>query len=135
MYEIRALNPDAISAELAYRRQQLVGNRVAHAQPTRPLVAASPAEHRLIPPPMTALATHSRRPPAATVSGPRTMMSRCPVPSLLSSAAPSELADLVGVLDSAADGDGRGGRARRRRRRGQDPAAHRAGRHRDPSAA
>jgi len=33
MYEIRALNPDAMSAELAYRRQQLVGNRVAHLQP------------------------------------------------------------------------------------------------------
>ncbi len=33
MYEIRALNPDAIQAELAYRRQQLVGNRVGQAQP------------------------------------------------------------------------------------------------------
>lgn len=34
MYEIRALNPDAINAELAYRRQQLiVGNRVGHAEP------------------------------------------------------------------------------------------------------
>jgi len=33
MYEIRALNPDAITAELAYRRQQLVGNRVGPPQP------------------------------------------------------------------------------------------------------
>lgn len=33
MYEIRALNPDAISAELAYRRQQLAGHRVGYTQP------------------------------------------------------------------------------------------------------
>ena len=33
MYEIRALNPDAIQAELAYRRQQLVGNRVGRRSP------------------------------------------------------------------------------------------------------
>lgn len=27
MYEIRALYPDAMAADLAYRRQQLLGNR------------------------------------------------------------------------------------------------------------
>ena len=30
MFEIRALNPDAIAADLAYRREQLMGNRIAN---------------------------------------------------------------------------------------------------------
>jgi hypothetical protein len=33
MFEIRALNPDAIAADLAYRRQQLMGNRIANSAP------------------------------------------------------------------------------------------------------
>lgn len=33
MYEIRALNPDAVNAELAYRRAQLVGRPTVHVQP------------------------------------------------------------------------------------------------------
>jgi hypothetical protein len=33
MYEIRALNPDAIAADLAYRRQLLQGRRVAYPAP------------------------------------------------------------------------------------------------------
>ena len=33
MFETRALNPDAISADLAYRRQQLVGRRTAPPAP------------------------------------------------------------------------------------------------------
>ena len=33
MYEIRALNPDAIAADLAYRRQQLRGRRVLNPEP------------------------------------------------------------------------------------------------------
>jgi hypothetical protein len=33
MYEIRALNPDALAADLAYRRERLQGRRVAHLEP------------------------------------------------------------------------------------------------------
>jgi hypothetical protein len=33
MFELRALNPDAVAADLEYRRQQLVGRRVAYPQP------------------------------------------------------------------------------------------------------
>ncbi len=33
MFELRALNPDAVHADLEYRRQQLMGRRVAHLQP------------------------------------------------------------------------------------------------------
>ncbi|MGH8860069.1 MAG: hypothetical protein ACRDVG_02345 [Jatrophihabitantaceae bacterium] len=33
MYEIRALNPDAINADLAYRRAQLLGLHPAHLGP------------------------------------------------------------------------------------------------------
>jgi hypothetical protein len=33
MYEIRALNPDAINAELAYRRELLKGRRTAYPAP------------------------------------------------------------------------------------------------------
>jgi hypothetical protein len=33
MFEIRALNPDAMAADLAYRRERLRGRRVAHADP------------------------------------------------------------------------------------------------------
>ncbi|HEY2297608.1 MAG TPA: hypothetical protein VGH43_07765 [Jatrophihabitans sp.] len=33
MYEVRALNPDAISAELAYRREQLKGRRPVYPAP------------------------------------------------------------------------------------------------------
>jgi hypothetical protein len=33
MLEIRALNPDAVAADLAYRRQQLMGTRIANAAP------------------------------------------------------------------------------------------------------
>jgi hypothetical protein len=33
MFEIRALNPDAMAADLAYRRERLRGRRVAHPAP------------------------------------------------------------------------------------------------------
>jgi hypothetical protein len=33
MYELRALNPDAIAADLAYRRELLVGRRVGPPAP------------------------------------------------------------------------------------------------------
>lgn len=33
MFEIRALNPDAMAADLAYRREQLRGRRVARPDP------------------------------------------------------------------------------------------------------
>lgn len=33
MFEMRALNPDAVAADLAYRRQQLMGHRVARLEP------------------------------------------------------------------------------------------------------
>lgn len=33
MFEIRALNPDALAADVAYRRERLQGRRVAHVEP------------------------------------------------------------------------------------------------------
>ncbi len=33
MYELRALNPDAVTAELAYRREQLTGHRLGRPRP------------------------------------------------------------------------------------------------------